>query len=76
MADLDKTIKSLQYHLEAGECCSCVSDAVELLKEYKQHLQNDLETLQEEKRGLELEREAKAFIYKEKEGLITIKISN
>ena len=33
MADLDKTIKSLQYHLEAEDCCPCVRDAVELLKE-------------------------------------------
>lgn len=38
MAYLDKTIKSLQYHLEAEECCSCVGDAVELLKEYKHAL--------------------------------------
>lgn len=62
MADLDKTIKSLQYHLKAEGCCSCISDAVELLKEYKQHLQLDLETLEEQKRQLEFELEVKVTL--------------
>ena len=35
MADIDKTIKSLKYHLESELCCSCVKDAVDLLIEYK-----------------------------------------
>ena len=51
-------------------------DALELLKEYRQHLKKDLETLKEEKRRLEFEHEAKAFIYKENEGLTTIKINS
>lgn len=42
-----------------------IDDALELLKDYKQHLQNDLETLKEEKQRLEFEHEVKAFIYKE-----------
>lgn len=36
MANLDKTIKALQYHLESELCCSCVEDAVNLLIEYKE----------------------------------------
>ena len=38
-----------------------MADALELLKDYKQHLQNDLEILKEEKRRLEFEHEAKAI---------------
>ena len=57
------------------DCSLMLRDALELLKDYRQHLQNDLETLTEEKRRLELEHEVKAFIYKEKDGLMTIKMN-
>ena len=45
-----------------------LADALELLKDYKQHLQNDLETLKEEKRRLEFEHDTKVYMYKEQEG--------
>ena len=39
-----------------------IKNALDLLKDYRQHLQNDLEALKEEKRSLELEYEAKALM--------------
>lgn len=78
---LDKVIKTLEYCTTSEDCrpceywqtfddtgCQCMKDALELLKDYKQHLQHDLETLEERKRELEFEHELKAFVYKEELG--------
>jgi len=49
------------------DCCHdglpefAIGYALELLKDYRQHLQSDLEALKEEKRSLELEYEAKSL---------------
>ena len=47
------------YHeIEDGCIQALTKDALALLKDYRQHLQNDLETLKEEKQRLEFESQA------------------
>ena len=61
------------------DCCHdglptfAIKNALELLKDYRQHLQNDLETLKEEKRRLEFEYEAKAIREKTDEVIAKLK---
>ena len=82
MTNIDDVIEGLKKVWDAFNSmehelyADYVFDALALLKDYRQHLQNDLETLKEEKQRLEFEHETKAFIYKEQGGLVTIKISN
>lgn len=73
MSDIEKVIDGLEKAKEVIEAWIpmfeqhnspfTIDCAIELLKDYKQHLQNDLVTLKEEKQGLEIEHKAKAFIY-------------
>ena len=64
MTNIDDAIEGLKKVWDAFNSmehelyADYVFDAIALLKDYRQHLQNDLETLKEEKQRLEFESQA------------------